>query len=104
VALYTVAPDALAAGARALPTHKLASWLVSAYDLKLIAWSRIWPSVMRSEQAGCRELVVALATKLYHRERGVTAPSEEALVGPYLESLPADGPPDAGDEKVPTVE
>jgi hypothetical protein len=98
-----VAPDA-PAGAPALPPHKLASWLVSAFDLKVIAWSQIWPSVVLSEQAAHRDLVVALATELYHRERGVLSPSEEALVGPYLESLPDDGSPDLADAKTPVVE
>ena len=38
-----------------------------------------------------RELVIMLATEIYRRERGAPPPSEEALVGTYLKSLPDDG-------------
>jgi hypothetical protein len=55
------------------------------------------------ERRGYRELVISLAQKLYHRERGVSAPSEEALVGTYLKSLPDDGSADLADEMTPTV-
>ena len=50
------------------------------------------------ERANHRALVVMLASQLYRRERGTDPPSEEALVGPYLESLPDDGLGDAGHE------
>jgi hypothetical protein len=102
VPLYPVGPEA-PAGARVLSPHEVASWLVSAYDMKVVAWSRLWPSVRRREQAGYRELVVILARELYHRERGVLPPSEEALVGTYLESLPDDGSAENNDESTPTV-
>ena len=45
-----------------------------------------------------------LATELYHRERGTLPPSDEALVGTYLKSLPDDGSADLADETTPTVE
>ena len=45
-----------------------------------------------------------LATEIYHRERGALPPSEQALVGPYLKSLPDDGSADLADETTPTVE
>jgi hypothetical protein len=48
--------------------------------------------------------VVSLARELYRRERGVPAPSDETLVGSYLESLPDDGSSDLADERTPTVE
>jgi hypothetical protein len=32
-----------------------------------------------------------LAKEIYRRERGVLPSSDEALVGPYLKSLPDDG-------------
>jgi hypothetical protein len=48
--------------------------------------------------------VVGLATEVYRRERGALPPSEKALVGTYLPSLPDDGSTDPADEKVPTVE
>jgi hypothetical protein len=100
--LYSVGPEA-PAGARVLSPHEVASWLVSAYDFKVVAWSRLWPSVRRREQAAYRELVVALAGALYHRERGALPPSEGALVGTYLESLPDDGSAESYDESTPTV-
>jgi hypothetical protein len=101
--LYPVGLEA-PSGARALPPRELARWLVTAFDLKVLAWRFISTSVARTERAGYRALVVGLATELYRRERGVLPASEEALVGTYLPSLPAGGSPDPADEKVPTVE
>ena len=63
-----------------------------------------WPAVRQTEQRGYRELLVLLASELYRRERGTLPPSEEALVGTYLESLPDDGSADLADETTPTVE
>jgi len=51
-----------------------------------------------------RELVIMLATEIYHRERGSPPPSEEALVGTYLKSLPDDPSADLDDGTVPTVQ
>ena len=45
-----------------------------------------------------------LATEIYRRERGSLPPSDEALVGTYLKSLPDDGSADLADEMTPTVE
>ena len=58
---------------------------------------------MRDRRAH-RELVIMLATEIYRRERGRLPPSEEALVGTYLKSLPDDGSADLADETTPTVE
>jgi hypothetical protein len=102
VMLYPVGLEAPAV-ARVLSPDELASWLVTAYDLKVIAWSQIYPSVRRSEQAGYRELVIGLARELYQRERGGLPPSEDALVGTYLESLPDDGLAENDDATTPTV-
>ena len=82
----------------------MATWLVTAYDLKLLAWQLISTSVPSTERAGYCALVVGLATELYRRERRGLPPSEKALVGTYLPSLPDDGSADPSDEKVPTVE
>jgi hypothetical protein len=101
--LYSVGPEA-PEGARALPPYELAAWLITSFDLKLLAWQLISTSVPSTEQAGYRALVVSLARELHRRERGVPAPSEEALVGSYLESLPDDGSSDLADERTPTVE
>ena len=51
-----------------------------------------------------RDLVIMLATEIYRRERGSLPPSEEALVGTYLKSLPDDGSAELADETTPTVE
>jgi hypothetical protein len=42
-----------------------------------------------------------LAAELYHRERGSWPPSDEALAGTYLKSLPDDGLPDVDDGTAP---
>ena len=47
---------------------------------------------------------MGLARELYRRERGALPPSDEALVGTYLQSLPNDGSPDPADVATPTVE
>jgi hypothetical protein len=97
------------AGARALPPRELASWLVSTNDVKLriiVANSIQWPwspDRLRDRKA-YRELVLMLAEQIYRRERGSLPPSEEALVGTYLESLPDDGSADLDDGTVPTVQ
>ncbi len=81
-----------------------ASWIVSAYDMKVIEMSKFGISVRRREQVGYRELVIALATEVYRRERSALPPSDEALVGTDLKSLPDDGSADLADETTPTVE
>jgi hypothetical protein len=107
VALYPVSPDA-PAGARALPPQELASWLVTARDARLlILWANShgepWPPNQLYRRAH-RALVVMLATELYRRERGALPPSEEALVGTYLQRLPDSSSSDLADERTPTVE
>jgi hypothetical protein len=108
VPLYPIGPPA-PAGARALTPQEVASWLVTTNDLKLrilVANSCQWPwspNRLRDRRA-YRDLVLMLATELYHRERGSLPPSEEALVGTYLQSLPDDGSADQADETTTTVE
>ena len=103
--LYPVSPDA-PAGARALPPQKIASWLVATRDVKLIMEEGDVMIMLRHrlDQRAYRELVVMLATEICHRERGALPPSEEALVGTYLKSLPDDGSADLADEMTPTVQ
>jgi hypothetical protein len=102
VPLYPVGPGA-PAGARVLSPRELAGWLVTGYDIKVVAWSRLDIWVSGREKAAHRELVIALAGELYQRERGGPPPSEVALVGTYLESLPDDGSAELDDEATPTV-
>jgi hypothetical protein len=108
VPVYRVGPLA-PAGARALSPQEVASWLITTNDVKLRAavantcqwpWS---PDRLRDRRA-YRDLVVMLATEIYHRERGALPPSEEVLVGTYLKSLPDDGSVDLVNEVTPTVE
>ncbi len=104
VPLYPVGPQA-PAGARALSPQEVASWLVTTNDARVAFQypALLWPAVRQREQRGYRELLVLLAGELYHRERGARPPSEDALVGTYLESLPDDGSAELGDETTPTV-
>jgi hypothetical protein len=108
VSLYPVGPLA-PAGARSLPPRDLARWLVATNDAKLriIAsnspqgpWS---PDRLR-DCKDHRALVVMLAEEIYLRERGSRPPSEDALLGTYLKSLPDDGSGDRDDGTAPTVE
>ena len=85
--LYAFSPAAPAA-ARALTPDQLDIWLdttpqrrmlIGMFDLSwLVAW----------ETNTYRDLLVDLGTALYRRERGADPPTPEALVGPYLPSLP----------------
>jgi hypothetical protein len=108
VPLYPAGPLA-PAGARALSPQEVASWLVTTNDLKLrilVANNCQWPwspDRLRDRRA-YRELVMMLAEKIYHGERGARPPSEEALVGTYLESLPDDGSGEVNDGPTPTVQ
>ena len=108
VSLYPVGAQA-PAGARLLPPQELARWLVATNDVKLrilVANSSQWPwSPNRlRDRKDYRELVVMLAEEIYRRERGSRPPSEDALVGTYLKSLPDDGSADLDDGTAPTVE
>jgi hypothetical protein len=107
VSLYPVGPLA-SAGARSLPPQELARWLVATNDAKLrilvanIQWS--WSPDRLRDRKDYRELVVMLAEEIYRRDRGSRPPSEDALVGTYLKSLPDDGSADLDDGTAPTVE
>jgi hypothetical protein len=113
VPLYPVSPQALA-GARTLPPHELARWLVATLDarLQIIGHDDDWPwppdrvAYPRGvgDRRAYRELVIMLATELYHRERGSLPSSDEALVGTYLKSFPDDRAPDVDDGTAPQVE
>jgi hypothetical protein len=105
VLLYHVSPDA-PADARALSPQEVASWLVTTNDAKLAFRHGFlaWPTIRRTEQRSFREQLVLLAGEIYRRERGALPPSDEALVGTYLKSLPDDDSADLADETTPTVE
>ena len=84
----------------------MASWLVTTNDAELALRKGFlaWPTVRRAEQRIYREMLVLLAGEIYRRERGALPPSDEALVGTYLKSLPDDGSAEVADGSTPTVE
>jgi hypothetical protein len=103
VPFYAAGPTA-PAGARALPPQDLARWLLTAHDAKLLLMQWPWPSISLRERQEHRALLVLLAGELYRRERGGPPPSDEALVGTYLKTLPDDGTADLDDGTALTVE
>jgi hypothetical protein len=106
--LYHVSPDA-PADASALSPQEVASWLVTTNDIKLrifvgnnVQWP--WSPDRLRDRRAYSDLVLMLAREIYRRERGSLPPTDEALVGTYLKSLPDDGSADLADEMTPTVE
>lgn len=92
------------AGARALSPETVAQWLVESHDAKQLLHQWPWPSISLQERRDHRALVIALAEELYRRERGGSPPSEDALVGTYLNRLPDDGTAELDDGRALTVE
>jgi hypothetical protein len=113
IPVYPVGPEA-PVGARALPPQGVAGWLVAALDARLRLMMRGYdewlPPVQPrdrktvADRRAYRDLVIMLATEIYRRERGAPPPTEDALVGTYLQSLPDDGSADLADGTTPTVE
>ena len=112
IPVYPVGPEA-PAGARALPPQGVAGWLVRTLDAKvqLLGLYHEWLPPVRprdrrtlADRRAHRDLVIMLATEIYRRERGAPPPTEDALVGTYLQSLPDDGSAELADGTTPTVE
>ena len=112
IPVYPVGPEA-PAGARALPPQDVAGWLVATLDarLRLLRGYDEWLPPVRArdrrtvaDRRAHRDLVIMLATEIYRRERGAPPPTEDALVGTYLQSLPDDGSAELADGTTPTVE
>jgi hypothetical protein len=112
IPIYPVGPEA-PAGARALPPNGVAGWLVSTLDLRLqlLRGYDEWLPPVRprdrrtlADRSAYRDLVIMLATEIFRRERGAPPPTEDALVGTYLQSLPDDGSAELADGTTPTVE
>jgi hypothetical protein len=112
IPVYPVGPEA-PAGARALPPEGVAGWLVAALDarLRLMRGYDEWLPPVRprdrrtfADRRAYRDLVIMLATEIFRRERGAPPPTEDALVGTYLQRLPDDGSAELADGTTPTVE
>ncbi len=91
----------------------MADWLVATLDarLQLLGNYDEWLPPVRSrhtrtlaDRRAYRDLVIMLATEIFHRERGAPPPTEDALVGTYLQGLPDDGSAELADGTTPTVE
>ena len=91
----------------------MAGWPVATLDarLPLIGGYDEWLPPVRSrhtrtlaDRRAYRDLVIMLATEIYRRERGAPPPTEDALVGTYLQGLPDDGSAELADGTTPTVE
>jgi hypothetical protein len=112
IPVYPVGPEA-PAGARALPPQDVAGWLVASLDarLRLLPGYDEWLPPVRARDRRTfadgkthRDLVIMLATETYRRERGAPPPTEDALVGTYLQELPDDGSAELADGTTPLVE
>jgi hypothetical protein len=88
---YAFGPEA-PAGARALSPVALDRWLASTTDASEMLRGMSFQGIHHlQERSNHRALVVLLARALYRRDHGADPPSDQALVGPYLERLPNDG-------------
>jgi hypothetical protein len=96
LSFYSVDPNAPAA-AHGLSPDDLTNWLVTTRDAKLLLFQWLWPAIRIAERRDHHALTIMLANELYHRERGTLPPSEEMLVGPYLDHLPGDGSDEVDD-------
>jgi hypothetical protein len=77
--------------ARVLSPAALDGWLSTTYEARELLGFEQLRALRVNERAERRALVVSLASALYRRDHGADPPSDEALVGPYLDKLPDDG-------------
>ena len=85
--VYPLGPASPAA-ARALSPDALDRWFDTAYDAQQVLHFLDSSGVSTIERAHDGEFLLLLAEELYRRDHGTDPPSPEALVGPYLKSLP----------------
>jgi hypothetical protein len=86
---YALGPHS-PAQARALSPETLDRWFDTAHDAQQLLRYLDASGVETIERANHADLLIVLATELYHREHGTDPPTPQALVGPYLKSLPAE--------------
>jgi hypothetical protein len=87
--LYSFGPQS-PAQARALSPEALDRWFDTAYDAQKVLRYLDGRGIQIVERGNHADLLILLATQLYHRDHGADPPSPEALVGPYLKNLPAE--------------
>jgi hypothetical protein len=87
IELYRFGPES-PANARALAPEDLDAWFDTAYDAQQVLQYLDASGTRDLEAADHSELLLLLASELYRREHGTDPPSDEALVGPYLRTLP----------------
>ncbi len=80
-----------ASGSQSLPLEKVAEWLLTTHDAKMLLHQRAWPGIRVSEKRHHADLVILLAEELYRRDHGAPPASASELVGPYVDHLPDDG-------------
>jgi hypothetical protein len=102
--LFPPGPGAPAA-ARALAPDALGRWALSTSDGREgVFWRWADFTTFRDQELrGQHRLVYLVAEALYRRERGGPPPTDEALVGTYLDRLP-DVPDAADDATIPALE
>jgi hypothetical protein len=87
--------------ARILSPTALDRWFDTAYDAQQVL-RFLNPSGVRTlEQANDGDIIMLLGTELYRRDHGTDPPTPEALVGPYLKSLPVDYQAGKKDDTIP---
>ncbi len=85
--IYSLGPES-PPQARALSPVALDAWFDTAYDAQQVLEFVDASGVRVLERAQDGELLILLAEELYRRDHGTDPPTTEALVGPYLKSLP----------------
>jgi hypothetical protein len=70
----------------------------------VLLWQWPWTTIRTTELREYGALTISLAEELYRRDRGSIPPSEQALVGTYLEQLPDDGASELDDGTAERVE
>jgi len=97
---YSFGPEA-PAKARVLSPEALGQWLDTTHDAQVLLRMLDLSRLRIDEWANRRDLLILLGTQLYRRDHGTEPPTPEALVGPYLKSLPDEFPNDGRDDAIP---